>query len=528
MYHMTKQLLQDRNYIEFSVKCIRGIPYSETNTACQQVHILTTNSINYSCSSTMRYGTLSGIETIGSVDSGDLESISTVSSHEGNTIQPDGLPAIQEESTVPGHGLASTLGSVWLERWHNTGQTCQGSCCSKIKAFFMCITLPFYVLLSPFFRSRSSRRKVTHHGIVYFYILMASNIVFNLWEQQNKNLYKELSYQFLQYFEASIMLCALIAMLYIAWATRGEVEWTIHEANLIFYFRAGLYVFGISSMVYTALNIYNNFSCNDILSIVLNIAKFLFIACQILFLNYYYQAKLPSCGWLIQVSLAHILGTNLSLWIWTLCKEVYEPENESLPKNCSPIHLGHTEKYFYPLFVEYLLLVASMIYELWIDLNVPADARRLPPRQDWYREKYQEELESGRLSLSSKNGVSHPVHLVSSRRRRKFAPSLAFSFVLGLALSSIFLAFLLAANDSGGEDEKWYNNYSIANICLKSTQIIACYVTKVCSQSQPANRYRLNIMFLLELDNSLLVAQLVRALHRNCSIHKKNPQQLVY
>lgn len=364
----------------------------------------------------------------------------------------------------------------------------------------MCITLPFYVLLSPFFRSRSTRRKVTHHGIVYFYILMASNIVFNLWEQQNKNKYEALSYQFLQYFEATIMVFALIAMLYIAWATRGEVEWTIHEANLIFYFRAGLYVFGISSMVYTALDIYNNFSCNDGLNIVLDIAKFLFIVCQILFLNYYYQAKLPSCGWRIQVSLAHILGTNLSLWIWTICKEVYKPENEDLRKRCSPpIYLRRTEKYFYPLFVEYLLLVASMIYELWIDLNVPADARRLP-RQDWYREKFQEELETGRLSLSSKNGVSHPVHLISSRRRRKFAPSLAFSFVLGLAFSSIFLAFILAANDSGGEDEKWYNHYIIANICLYSTQIIACYVTKVCSQSQPANRKRAS----LNLDDALL------------------------
>ncbi|CAB3997421.1 Hypothetical predicted protein [Paramuricea clavata] len=452
----------------------------------------------------MSYGTLSRIETIGSVDSRDLDSIATISSHEGNTIQdqPDGLPAIQEESTVPGYGFASTLGSIWLERWHNTGQAYHGSCCSKIKAFLMFITLPFYVLLSPFFRSRSTRRKVTHHGIVYFYILMASNIVFNLWEQQNNISYKEPSYQFVQYFEASIMLLSLIAMVYIARATRGEVKWTIHETNLIFYFRAGLYVFGISSMVYTALNIYDNFSCNDNRNIVLNSAKFLFITCQILFLNYYYQAKLPSCGWLIQVSLAHILGTNLSLWIWTLCKEESDPENES-KLNRYPIHLGHTEKYFYPLFVEYLLLVASMIYELWMDLNVPTDARRLPPRQDWYREKYQEELESGRLSLSSKNEVSHPVHLVSSRRRRKFAPSLAFSFVLGLAFSSIFLAFLLAANDSGGnswKDKKWYTNYLVANICLNSTQMIACYVAKVCSQSQPANRKRAS----LNLDDALL------------------------
>ena len=436
----------------------------------------------------MSNASLSRIETI-DTDAGSIVSASSL--EWPNLVQPNrqvNFPACEDESTVPGGGFVSTLASICCERCHNTGLACRGSVWSKIKALFMCITTPFYVLLSPLLRARATRRKVTHHGIIYFYILMASTIVFNLWEQKNRKEYHSLSYKFLQYFEASVMVAALIAMLRIAIVRKTDVKWATHERNLILYFRTGLYVFGASSMVYTALNIYNDFSCNDGLNICVNIAKFLFIAGQILFLNYYYQAKLPG-GWTIQVSFAHILGTNLSLWIWTLCREVYKPENKTISKECPPIHLNNTEKYFYPLFVEYLLLVASMVYELWMDLNLPEDSRRRLVQHDWINENYQEELESGTLGLSSKYGASHPISLVSNNRRRKFTPSLAFSFVLGLAFSSIFLAFILASTDSSWKDEKWYNNFLIANICFYCSQLIACYVIKVCSQSQPANRY---------------------------------------
>jgi hypothetical protein len=440
----------------------------------------------------MSHGILSRIETIDSGGSDDLGSIVSASSLEWNLVQANrrvNLPVGEDESTVPGEGCMRTLGSICCEHCHNTGIACRGSACSKIKAFFMCISAPFYLLLSPLFRARATRRKVTHHGIVYFYILMAGTIVFNLWEQKKHEGYHSLSNQFLQYFEASVMIFALIAMVRIAWVSMGKVEWTDHERNLILYFRTGLYVFGVSSMVYTTLNLYNNFSCNDGLNICVNIAKFFFIVGQILFLNYYYQAKLPGGNWTLQVGLAHIMGTNLSLWIWTLCREVYKPDNPVMSGSCAPIHLGNTEKYFYPLFVEYLLLVASMIYELWMDLKLPEHSKRRLAQHDWIHEKYEEELESGTLGLSDKFEASHPVQLISSNKRRKFTPSLAFSFVLGLAFSSIFLAFILAAMDSSSKDEKWYTNFIIANICFYCAQLIACYVIKVCSQSQPANRY---------------------------------------
>ena len=448
----------------------------------------------------MSNASLSRIETI-DTDGGSIVSASSLEWR--NLVQPNrqvNFPASEDESTVPGRGCVLTLGSICCERCHNARLACRGSAWSKIKALFMFITTPFYVLLSPLFRARATRRKVTHHGIIYFYILMASTIVFNLWEQKKKGQYNSLSYKFLQYFEASVMVGALIAMIRIAFVRKTDVNWATHQRNLILYFRTGLYLFGASSMVYTALNTYNDFSCSDGLNIFVNIAKFLFIVGQILFLNYYFQAKLPGGGWSIQVSFAHILGTNLSLWIWTLCREVYKPKNTAISKECPPINLNNTEKYFYPLFVEYLLLVASMVYELWMDLNVPEDSKRRFVQHDWVNENYQEDLESGTLGLSSKYGASHPVYLVSSNRRRKFTPSLAFSFVLGLAFSSIFLAFILASTDSSWKNEKWYNNFLIANICFYCSQLIACYVIKVCGQSQPANRKRA----WLNLDDILL------------------------
>ncbi|XP_028400153.1 proton channel OtopLc-like [Dendronephthya gigantea] len=369
----------------------------------------------------------------------------------------------------------------------------------------MYITLPVYVWLKPFIRARrlSLRRKVTHHGIVYFYILMAWTIVLNLLEVREKSKLKDDEpNQFLIYTNATIMALSLIAMLYIAWATREEVIWAIHRINLSFYFRTGLYVFGVANMVYTSLKLYDNFSCKEGRNILLNISQFLFIVSQILFHNYFYQAKLPGRGWLMQVCLAHILGTNLSLWIRTICKKVL---NHSKKKDdCSPIPLGDTEKFFYPLFVEYLLLVAGMVYELWVGVVVPRDTRRRAGH--WIDDAYHGELQNPNetpTTLSNGSRLPLPVDLVSERRRHIFAPSLAFSFLLGLAICSIFFSFMLAAHYSAWKEERHsflYDNFVIANICVYCTQLIACYVIKVCGQSQPADRKRTSF----NLDDFLL------------------------
>ena len=494
LQHNSDNVSQD--ITENKVSLSRGILFFPDCPAIEQAHIFTSVISSFKRSYIVDFTMSNAVSSqpSGSLGSTNLESLNSTSSR-GRTviqdIQPNervNSPADEEGTTVPGEGFFATLVSICLEQKDSIGQTWHDSCWGKAKVPFMCIYALIYVPLSPFLRERASWRKVTHYSIMYFYILMSCTIVFNLWELRNKEKYTHLSYQFLQYFEATLMVLALIAMIHIAWATGIAVMWAARENNFIFYFRTGLYVFGVSSTVYTALNIYNSWSCSAGLNTLVNISKFLFIVGQILFLNYYYQANLPCSGRYIRVPLAHILGTNLSLWIWTLCEEVYTPSNKKISSDCTPIYLGHSEKYFYPLFVEYLLLVASMIYELWMEVSLTEDRRQRACNPRYVCETNQEELEDQTL-MSSDLREQQPVHAQPNRRRRKFSSSLALSFVLGLAFGSIFLAFMLAANDSSSKDEKLYDHFLIVNICFYCTQLIACYVIKVCSQSQPSDRF---------------------------------------
>lgn len=218
-------------------------------------------------------------------------------------------------SNVPEEGFWHTIASfAWL-RWQDALQSFSESCCGRIKAIYMLITLPCYTVVCPVL-VRRPHHTLSHSSIIYFYILLACTIVFNLWEQQVRETTDHqlwIYYQVLQYFEIACMFVAVLFLVYINYSTRGRVVYGSRERNLILYFRTGLYVFGISSLVYTMLNLVNYSNCGNVQHVVLNTVKFIYIAAQILFLNRFYQAKLPNDREL-QIALAHVLGTNLSLW----------------------------------------------------------------------------------------------------------------------------------------------------------------------------------------------------------------------
>ncbi|XP_046853748.1 uncharacterized protein LOC124446908 [Xenia sp. Carnegie-2017] len=443
---------------------------------------------------------LSRIETMTTNSDEDA----SVSSLDAISIQANGAVNLLlidplNESTIPGNGFWKAILSIGNEHCAAICEAFHGSCLLKIKGFLMCILFPFSIILTPFKRSRNRRSKMSNIAIVYFYVIMASTIVLNLWVQQgqhNKSMAKKFPYRFLQYFEAVIMVLTLIAMLCIAYETYGQVEWRIHERRLVLYFRTGLYVFGISSMVYSSLIIYNTWSCDEGLVLFVNLSKFIFIAGQILFLNYFYQAKLPpSSGRMYQLSLAHIMATNLSLWIWVVCKEVYDPYDESRKSkklmDCQAIHLNNTAKYFYPLFIEYLLIVAGMMYELWSDMKTPYQTKRRAIRLRHTEENHDRE------SVTDSND---PVRLISSGRRHRWTSSLGLTFMIAVVLCCVFVSFVLASETSAARDKKWYLYYIWANIVIYISQIASCYAIKVCSQSQPFNSKQIK----LNLDDSLL------------------------
>ena len=390
------------------------------------------------------------------------------------------------DSIVPQGGCPCTILSFAYQRVFSALQSFNHSCLGKIKSIFMFVTVPCYMFCGPIWSRRQSQRsKFGYSGIIYFYCLLSCTIVFNLWEQRIKpDSDNSLSYQFLQWFEISCMMVTIIFLLYITLSTRGRVIFENHEINLTLYFRAGLYVFGISSLLYAILNLVNNCNCDDVMHIVYNSVKAVYIAGQILFLNCFYQAKLPGDNRLIKIAFAHILGTNLSLWIWLLCKEVYQPPKSN---KCEyyPIHLHDTERYFYPLFVEYLLLVASMIYEIWASLLVNEMTHDDNLYARYYAQIQAEENGEDLQLLAGQNRQA-----ARGMRRGGFTPGPAISLLLGLTFAAVFIAFVLASNESGVLHQSQYHQFLIVNICLYCSHILACYTVLVCRQSQRTNEDR--------------------------------------
>ena len=425
----------------------------------------------------MNHDSLSSIETITT----DSEEFVSVSSHVVAAI-PSNHNDGQVNESAPVDGFFKSIMFIGIEHCDAIREAFHGSFRLKIKGFLMCILLPFSIILTPFRRTCSQKRKVTQIAIVYIYVFMTCSIVLNLWvqlEPHNNAKEKESSYHALQYFEAAMMGLTLIPIICIAFETYGRVEWKTYDKVLVFYFQLGLYVFGISSSVYSFLKMCNAWSCGNNLFVLVYACKFVFILSQIMFLSYFYQAKLPSRDWKLQLSLAHIMVTNLSLWIWVVCKEVYDPFDDTKPMDCQAIHLSHTEKYFYPLFIEYLLIVAGMVYELWSDMKMPYQTQRGAIRLHHTEENHDRESESN-------SNLSLRTILPRDIRRALY---LAATFVSAAILCCTFISRLLASADSAHHDKKWYLYFIYANIVFYISQIAACYVIKVCSQSQPFNRY---------------------------------------
>ena len=141
-----------------------------------------------------------------------------------------------------------------------------------------------------------------------------------------------------------------------------------------------------------------------------------------------------------------------------------------------PIHLGSSEKYFYPLFVEYLLLVASMIYELWAKVQTYNTGANSGDSHERYAYAYyQGQIRATESVEQLPSSTNQPTNERRQQRRRNFVPSLATSLILGLLFASVFIAFALAAADSIKKD--YYPKYLVVNICLYCSQILGSSAT---------------------------------------------------
>ena len=394
----------------------------------------------------------------------------------------DSRPFTPLDSMIPEKTWFQSLCSQFCLALDNVWQLLNGAWCSifggKIEALWSCLTLPCFVVS----RAIGARRDYfSHSGIIYLYLLLCSTVVFNLVEQKTKGDEDNdrTAVRVRQLFVISCMILAIAEMLYIYLFTYGNVQFDKdHDAPLTIYFRGGLYIFGFLSMGHSVCMAINYFTCGrSQIEASVQMIKAPYIVFQTLFLNRFHQAKIPGAASFVRIVLAHLLGTNLALWFWTLCTEI----NSKPSQNCSdsyPIQLDDSRKYFYPLFVEYLLLAASMLFQIWknlITLELPYQLQQC--MSCFYRKA---------LSSLQPNGVSSGGQSQRSGRHR-YIPSCGFGIVIGLCFAVLFLVLVFVSVDSGEKHQMYHETYSWGIITLYLSQIFACYIVLVSLQSQQRN-----------------------------------------
>ena len=369
----------------------------------------------------------------------------------------------------------------------------------KLEALAHCLCLPFIVIAQAGNEQRGDFRQ---SGSVYLYLFLSITVVINLvvplrtiavHDAENIQLY----------FVLGCIVLAMVEMFYLLLYTRETLfyrDWNFRagyppEALMRVFYQGGLYLFGFSSFGYSLCNAYYNITCGKQVVATVNIMKALYIVVQTLFLNKFYKVRIPDNTRGIRIVLAHLLGTNLALWFWTLCSdEVGKLEVCSYPV----VPIRNTEKYFSPLFVEYLLIAASLFYQIWQDLlpthsfaephcrtcvcqinaeNVDADQRR----------------DEGRDADGIRAGISR---------------NLGLGIVVGCCFGVVFLLLVIASATIGETYQLYHVAYSSGIITLYLTQIFACYIILLSAQSLAWDAQRTS----LDHDDALLYISLVGSL----------------
>jgi hypothetical protein len=397
------------------------------------------------------------------------------------------------------YGLSSTL-------WSQCSGMCQlfrGPWCAffdgKLEALLRCLCLPCIVLIEAVNEQRSYFKQ---SGIVYLYLYLTTTVVVNLIVPLRKVVVTDAE-NIQQYFVLVCIILAIVGMFYL-WLYTLETleyrEWNLRagyppEALMRVFYQGGLYLFGFSSLGYSISIAIDNITCDKKLAATVNIMKALYIVVQTLFLNKFYKGRIPEDTRWIQIVLAHLLGTNLALWFWTLCSEEVK-----VLKECTsyPIPLENAKKYFSPLFVEYLLIAASLFYQIWMDL-LPTQAVEMPHCRTC---AFQINAEHVDAEQRGNEGGG------ADRIRPDVPRNLGLGVVLGCCFGAVFLVLVIASSASGEDHQIYHVAYSGGIITLYLMQTFACYIILLSAQSLAWERQRRS----LDHDDALLYITLVGSL----------------
>ena len=338
--------------------------------------------------------------------------------------------------------------------------------------------------VSPFYCNYTSSKRTSSNlrqsGIVYLYLFLSITVVVNL-VVPLREIDAPVAENIQQYFVLGCIVLAIVAMLYLWLFTRETLtyhDWNIRagyppEALMRVFYQGGLYLFGFLSFGYSLSIAMDRISCDEKVVPTVNIMKALYIVVQTVFLNKFYKGRIPDDTRWIQIVLAHLLGTNVALWFWTLCSEEMGESTECISH---PIPLRNTAKIFSPLFVEYLLIAASLFYQIWKDL-LPTQA-----------------VAGQRLEVGC--GIDR-VGAVRSRNS-------GIGIVLGCSFGVMFLVVVIASAATGETHQIYYVAYSGGIITLYLMQIFACYIILLSAQSLAWDRQRNS----LDHDDALLYISL--------------------
>ena len=396
------------------------------------------------------------------------------------------------ESRVPHEVWYMYFLSQWIHAWDNVRSLWRGrGCWCKCQAVLSLILLPLRVIRN----TASPQRNATipdHASVSYLFLLMCYTFVLNLVQLNDGNALNSQPVIRRHLYVTVCMVLAIVAMLYLFLFSRGRVRHDpCHDAPIRIFFRGGLYIFGFASLVNSICLAVDEWDCpeedNNRSGSTVQAVKALFIIAETLFLCYFHKACLPLDTALVQLCLAHLLGTNLTLWFWTLCEETTAENGNS---NSTPACLRNEtsifsrwrndyQKYFYPVFVEYLILALSIIYSLWANLCQGMDTlcrfcrsctECLRRRQSSGREEEGNDAEENEVQRS---------------------PRCGYGIMIGSIYVAVFLVCMLWAviqNDKDvRKDEKqnttsnfdtklYFKTYCYGSIVMYSSMIFACFI----------------------------------------------------
>ena len=344
-------------------------------------------------------------------------------------------------------------------------------CWSRFYAILSFITLPVCVIK----RAASPQTNITipdHASVCYLFVLTCFTLVINLVDLDRINSRRDI-------FVSGCMVLAIALMLYLYLFTKDRVRHDpCHYAPIRMFFRGGLYIFGFFSITNNICLAIDSWGCqpanekefDNKSAATVQMVQAIFVVTETLFLGYFHKACFPLDAMFLQISLAHLLGTNLALWFWILCEET---ESEPEPGRVLKIacrnskrtpNLGWSayQKYFYPVFVEYLILALAILYELWMNL------RR---RRERTLCRFCTHCAS---CLYRQNAVSEEQNNdENSSRRQLYIPRCSYGIIIGTIYTVVFFVLILLAISDPNNNRNNENRSSDTEHAINGTNILA-------------------------------------------------------